>query len=130
MPKFNWTKNQVTGQPEAKVTMTLKSLPSTELQNVNGKSFYPITIEFEDVNDIPQTVSAIIYQGNLDRANETGGLRIDNKYAGRVQIGLDGRYYLQMSHLSPGDWATAEMFKYDGEISANPKEKMAVGEVF
>lgn len=125
MPNFKFENNPKTGLPEANVTMTLKSLPTNSRVNSNGNTYYPVSVSFFDKNDVEQSSTAIIYQGNIDRANENGGLSIGEMYAGQVTID-EGRAYLRISHLPSGNWATADMFGFT-EKEVN-KEKLPVGQ--
>ena len=104
--KFNFKANPTTGVPQAQFPATLKSIRTTILQNTNGKNYKVVSLEFENANGTKQLASAAIYEGNYSK-----GIEVGKTYLTTVSI-VEGKAYLQMSHLENAAMATADDFGF------------------
>ncbi len=105
--KFNFKPNATTGVPQAQFPAVLKSIGTTILQNSNQKNYKIVSIEFENANGTKQLASAAIYEGNYSK-----GIEVGKTYLTTVSV-VDGKAYLQMSHLENAAMATADDFGFD-----------------
>lgn len=114
--KFNFKANPTTGVPQAQFSATLKSIGTTLLQNTNQKNYKIVSVEFENANGTKQLASAAIYEGNYSK-----GIEVGKSYLTTVSV-VEGKAYLQMSHLESAALATAEDFAFDASevgVAAN-----------
>lgn len=105
--KFNFKQNPTTGVPQAQFPATLKSIGTKVLQNSNDKNYKVVSVEFENANGTKQLASAAIYEGNYSK-----GIEVGKTYLTTVSI-VEGKAYLQMSHLENAAMATADDFAFD-----------------
>lgn len=115
--EFKFKTNPVTGVPQAQFPATLKSVGTTVLQNTNQKNYKIVSVEFENASGTKQLASAAIYEGNYSKGIEPG-----KTYLTTVSV-VEGKAYLQMSHLENAAMATADDFGFDVTevgVAANP----------
>lgn len=105
--KFNFKQNPQTGVPQAQFSALLKSIGTTELTNVNGKKYKVVSVEFENANGTKQLAAAAIYEGNYSK-----GIEVGKTYLTTVSV-VEGKAWLQMSHLENAAQATADDFGFD-----------------
>lgn len=105
--KFTFKTNPTTGNPQAQFPATLKSVGTTILQNSNQKNYKIVSVEFENASGAKQLASAAIYEGNYSK-----GIEVGKNYLTTVTI-VDGKAYMQMSHLENAAQATADDFGFD-----------------
>jgi len=105
--KFNFKPNPTTGTPQAQFPATLKSVGTTVLTNTNGKNYKVVSVEFENANGTKQLAAAAIYEGNYSK-----GIEVGKTYLTTVSI-VEGKAWLQMSHLENAAQATADDFGFD-----------------
>lgn len=111
--------NSVTGNSIVNFTAKVISIAENPLQNVNGKDFYPCTIEFEDVNGKTQRSSAIIYGANYAYGIKAGDFKLAT--AEKTEKGV----LIKVSHLDSGKAPrpTEDMFGFgQTKLAANQKE--------
>lgn len=98
---------------ELQFAAKLTSIASTPMENVNGKKFYPCSIEFADKNGEIQKTSAMMYEGNYNH-----GVTVGEEYAASAVKTSQG-VLVRVSHLSPivADRPNETMFDFD-EVTA------------
>jgi len=105
--KFQFKANPQTGNPQAQFQAVLKSISEKTLQNSNNKNYKVVGVEFENASGNKQLASAAIYEGNYSK-----GIEVGKNYLTTVTI-VDGKAYMQMSHLENAAQATADDFGFD-----------------
>jgi len=103
---FEFKPNKTTGVPQAQFPAVLKSIGTTILQNSNDKNYKIVSVEFENSKGIQQLASAACYEGNYSK-----GIEVGKTYLTTVSV-VEGKAYLQMSHLENASMASADDFGF------------------
>jgi len=96
MRKF---KNTVTGEINIATVSEFVSISSTSQKNVNGTSYRVATVKIDTPNKGKQTVSAIVFEANVDLANKAGGFTPGDSYLTTISPGDDRGPLVNLSHL-------------------------------
>lgn len=128
MATFNFELNPVTGNQEAQFSAELVSIsdtPTGETPN-NGINFYSATVKFENAKGEMKTASALVMQGNKDRADEEGGFQKGQSYLCRaIKDSSRKGVLLILSHLTGTIGASNDDFGIEAEevvAAAAPKK--------
>ncbi len=115
--------NETTGNAEVNFSAKLTSIAAKPLTNVNGKNFYPASIEFTGKDGKKKQSSAIVYEGNLvDK--ESGEIRMEagNHYmatASKTEQGV----LIKVSHLAGNaPRPTEDMFDFSTQEESVEQE--------
>jgi hypothetical protein len=130
MATFNFKLNEETGNMEAPFSAELVSIssePSGET-STNEIPFYSATVKFENAAGQIKTTSALVMQGNVDRADEEGGFVKGQSYLCKaIKDNSRKGVLLVLSHLSPTIGASDDDFGIGEEevVAKKPAEKKA-----
>lgn len=117
--------NEKTQTVELVTGAKLVSISQNPLTNKNKTVYYLCNVEIIDMKGQEQTITAVLYQGNLDRANEQGGMKVGEMYSLTIvpPTSKEQGPLVKLSHLaSSAGRATADMFDFGDESvpSAQP----------
>ena len=100
--------NPVNGNQEANFSAKLISMSETTLSNSNNKNYKIATIEFKDINNETQRISAFIYEGNYKY-----GMTIGESYLATASQ-VNDSVIVRLSHLvSNANRPNADMFGFE-----------------
>jgi hypothetical protein len=119
--------NNYSNVTELVTSAELISISEEPRTNTNGTVYYPCTVKIIDMKGKEQTITAIIYQGNLDRANDEGGMKIGKLYSLTIvpPTSQDQLPLVKLSHLaSSAGRATMDMFDFGDESTPETQPKV------
>lgn len=118
--------NNYSNVNELVTSAELISISEEPRTNTNGTVYYPCTVKIIDMKGKEQTITAIMYQGNLDRANDEGGMKIGKLYSLTIvpPTSQDQLPLVKLSHLNSAGRATMDMFDFGDESTSETQPKV------
>lgn len=109
---FKVVKNEVTGKNNIITSSKLISLGSAEMTNTNGTKYRIATVEITTQQGEVKQVTAMVYDGNIKKANETGGFVAGDVYLTTIAPGDERGPIVTLSHLQAGERLSADDFDF------------------